>query len=101
MRIGLITARHTVALDVAHHAIAGWYHRWSECLLQLLLLLAVFGSAILEPDLFWIGTQTIVLFMLNNERKCGTLSSYIRFNKFKKKMQNLDEIKVHQTPILC
>lgn len=51
MRIGLITARHTVALDVAHHAVAGRYHRWGQRLLQLLLLLAVLGASILEPYL--------------------------------------------------
>lgn len=52
MRIRLIAPRHTVSLNVAHHAIAGRYDRWCQCFLQLFLLLAIFGTAILKPYLF-------------------------------------------------
>lgn len=51
MRIWLIAARDTVALYVPHHAVARGDHRRCQRLLQLLLLLAVFGASILKPNL--------------------------------------------------
>lgn len=51
MWVGLITAGYTVALDVAHHAVARRNHGWCKCLLQLLLLFPVLGPAVLEPNL--------------------------------------------------
>lgn len=51
VRIRLIAARDAVALDVAHHTVAGWDHRRCQRLLQLFLLLAVLGAPVLKPDL--------------------------------------------------
>ena len=52
MRIGLVAASGR-RVDVPHHgrSIAGRQHRRSQSLLQLLLLFAILGPAVLEPDL--------------------------------------------------
>lgn len=47
-------------VDVSHHSVAGVVgDDWRESFLELFLLLAVFGSSILEPDL--LQTRVVVL----------------------------------------
>lgn len=51
MRIWLIASWHAVSLNISHHSIAWWYNGRCQCLLQLLLLLSIFGTTILKPNL--------------------------------------------------
>lgn len=51
MRIWLIASWHTVSLNISHHSIAWWYNGRCQCFLQLLLLLSIFCTTILKPNL--------------------------------------------------
>ncbi len=50
--VWILVATRCSRVDISHHGTsASWYHRRCQSLLQLLLLLSIFGSSVLEPHL--------------------------------------------------
>lgn len=66
MWIWLVSSRYAVSLNISHHAIARWYNRWGQRLLQLFFLFSIFCSTILEPNL----NKPIRNKWINNWRNC-------------------------------
>lgn len=87
MRIWLIASWNTVSLDISHHSVTWWYNGWCQRLLQLLLLLSIFSTAILKPNLQknkWTFHETInYKYIVQHSWKCiWRLSKRILFLTF-------------------